>query len=241
MSAHEHDHGHDHVHDHDHGHDHGHDHHDHDHGHDHGHHHHHDHEHGHDHHEHHDWHSERYVDYWILRDSARDKERRALLRRMLALAPFPADAALRVLDVGAGYGLVTDEVLRRFPAAHVTLQDYSAPMLERARLGLKKRADRVAFAESDLTAPSWAEHVGGPFDLAVSAIAIHNLQDLDKIETAYRGIYAALKPGGTFLNLDHFDRAWGTAAHLAVLRAIGFAADVVWSSDHDAIVQATKR
>ncbi len=62
----------------------------------------------------HDWHSTEYVSEWIARDVTRDDERRPLLRQMLASAGLPHDAAPDVLDVGAGYGAVTEEVLRAF-------------------------------------------------------------------------------------------------------------------------------
>src|SRR5262245_40885949 len=60
----------------------------------------------------HDWHSSDYVAGWINHDFTRDPERRPVLRQMLAAAQLPPDAALEVLDVGAGYGVVTEEVLR---------------------------------------------------------------------------------------------------------------------------------
>src|ERR1700758_934252 len=50
----------------------------------------------------HDWHSSDYVSEWITRDTTRDGERRPLLQQMLSAAPLPRDAALEVLDVGAG-------------------------------------------------------------------------------------------------------------------------------------------
>src|SRR5271155_4385103 len=77
----------------------------------------------------HDWHSQSYVDEWIGRDMTRDAERRPRLREMLGAAPFAPEAAIAVLDVGGGYGVVTEEVLAFFPQAQVTLQDYSQPML----------------------------------------------------------------------------------------------------------------
>ena len=64
---------------------------------------------------HHDWHSAEYVADWIAHDVARDPERRPRLQQMLAAAPFARDAAIEVLDVGGGYGAVTEEVLKAFP------------------------------------------------------------------------------------------------------------------------------
>jgi ubiquinone/menaquinone biosynthesis C-methylase UbiE len=168
----------------------------------------------------HDWHSSDYVSEWITRDTTRDRERRPLLQQMLSFAPFPPEAVLEVLDVGAGYGVVSEEVLQAFPAARITLQDYSQPMLDRARQRLADHSGRLRYVLCDLVDPSWPQEVGGPFDLAVSAIAIHNLRDPEKIFACYRAIHDLLKPGGCFLNCDRF--VDGLAPHLAALRDTGF-------------------
>jgi ubiquinone/menaquinone biosynthesis C-methylase UbiE len=168
----------------------------------------------------HDWHSSDYVSEWITRDTTRDGERRPLLQQMLSAAPLPHDAALEVLDVGAGYGVVSEEVLLAFPAARITLQDYSQPMLDRARQRLADHSERLRYVMCDLTDPSWPLQVGGPFDLAVSAIAIHNLRDPAKIYACYRAIRDLLKPGGYFLNCDRFVQ--GVQPHVAELRESGF-------------------
>jgi ubiquinone/menaquinone biosynthesis C-methylase UbiE len=168
----------------------------------------------------HDWHSSDYVSEWITRDTTRDRERRPLLQQMLSFAPFPPEAVLEVLDVGAGYGVVSEEVLQAFPAARITLQDYSQPMLDRARQRLADHSGRLRYVLCDLVDPSWPQQVGGPFDLAVSAIAIHNLRNPEKIFACYRGIHDVLKPGGCFLNCDRFVE--GIEPHLAALREAGF-------------------
>jgi tRNA (cmo5U34)-methyltransferase len=187
----------------------------------------------------HDWHSTDYVAEWITRDAARDPERRPLLQQMLSFAPFPRDAELEVLDVGAGYGAVSEEVLHAFPAARVTLQDYSRPMLERARERLAYRSDQLRFVVCDLTDPSWPQQVGGPFDLAVSAIALHNLRDNEKIFACYRAIHDLLRPGGYFVNCDRFVE--GIAPHLAELREAGFArVECPWQDPPRAIVVASR-
>jgi len=186
----------------------------------------------------HDWHSADYVAEWIARDAARDPERRPLLQQMLSFAPFPRDADLEVLDVGAGYGAVSEEVLRAFPAARITLQDYSQPMLDRARQRLAGHSERLRYLLCDLTDPSWPQQVGGPFDLAVSAIALHNLRDLEKIFACYRAIHGLLKPGGCFLNCDRFVE--GVEPHLAALSEAGFdRVECPWQDHPRAIVVAS--
>jgi SAM-dependent methyltransferase len=185
----------------------------------------------------HDWHSSDYVSGWITHDVARDPERRPLLRQMLACAPFPRDAELNVLDVGAGYGVVTEEVLAAFPEARITLQDYSQPMLDQARHRLAKHADRLRFVVCDLLDRSWPQQVGGTFDLAVSAIVLHNLPSPDNIFACYRAIHDLLGPEGWFLNCDRF--VDGLDQHMAKLFVAGFAhAECTWEQPPHAIVVA---
>src|SRR5262249_54011671 len=91
-----------------------------------------------------------------------------------------------------------------FPAARITLQDYSQPMIDCARQRLAGRSGHLSYVLGDLLDPSWPEQVGGPFDLAVSAIALHNLRDPAKIFACYRAlpdllqraIHEPLRPGG---------------------------------------------
>src|SRR5947207_9472660 len=184
---------------------------------------------------HHDWHSVEYVADWIAHDVARDPERRPRLQQMLAAAPCARDGAIEVLDVGGGYGAVTEEVLKAFPKGRVTLQDYSQPMLDAARQRLAGKAAQLRYATADLTDPAWPRAVGGPFDLAVSAIALHNLRDLSKIFACYRAIHDLLQPAGCFLNYDLFFA--GVEGHIAELRAAGFASvECPWQDPPRAIL-----
>ena len=187
----------------------------------------------------HDWQSADYVAGWIDHDITRDPERRPLLRQMLSSVPFPRDAQLEVLDVGGGYGVVTEEVLAALPAARVTLQDYSRAMLDQARRRLAGDADRITYVLADLMDPAWPQHVGGPFDLAVSAIVLHNLGSREKIFACYPAIHGLLRPGGYFLNCDRFID--GLEGHLTALRAAGFGrVECTWQDAPRAIVVATR-
>jgi ubiquinone/menaquinone biosynthesis C-methylase UbiE len=187
----------------------------------------------------HDWHSTDYVAEWIKRDAARDPERRPLLQRMLSSAPFARKAEIEVLDIGAGFGVVSEEVLQAFPAARITLQDYSAPMLDQARQRLAGRSGQLRYVLCDLTDPSWPHQAGGPFDLAVSAIALHNLGDPKKIYACYRAVYGLLKPGGYFLNCDRF--VDGVERHSAELREAGFdRVECPWQEPPRAIIVAVR-
>jgi ubiquinone/menaquinone biosynthesis C-methylase UbiE len=190
----------------------------------------------------HEWHSANYVDWWISRDQSRDAERRQRLREMLSHSGFTGDAPLSVLDVGGGYGVVSEEVLKAFPSARVVLQDYSEPMLAAARDRLSAYDGRIDFVLADLTDPGWTDRVGGPFDLAVSAIVIHNLRDLKAIAACYAGVARTLKPGAIFLDYDlFFDEIGGIERHQALLHEAAFArVECLWQQAPLASLKATR-
>ncbi len=226
----------------------------HDHSHDHGHHHHHDHDHdGHDHHHHghdhyhhhgddhhHHWESADYVRGWIERDAARQGERAPIIARVLAAVPFACDAAIEVIDVGAGAGVIAQAVLDAFPNAMLTVQDFSPHMLAAAGERLSRHSARLRTALSDLADPAWIKTAGGPFDLAVSGIAIHNLHEMAAIAACYDGVRSLLKDGGVFIDYDHFDRVGGVPLHQHMLKVAGFAsADVLWHEHPTAVIKAS--
>jgi SAM-dependent methyltransferase len=113
-------------------------------------------------------------------------------------------------------------------------------MLDQARQRLADRAGQLRYVLCDLTDPSWPRQVGGPFDLAVSAIALHNLGDPKKIYACYHAIHGLLKPGGRFLNCDRF--VGGVEPHLVELRDAGFGrVECPWQDPPRAIIIAASR
>jgi len=191
----------------------------------------------------HDWHSPAYVDDWIRRDVTRDDTRRPLLHQMLMIAPFAAGADIKVLDIGAGYGVVSEQVLSIFPHAHLTLQDYSAPMFVYARNRLRWNSSQVCYVFSDLSDPEWTSGLQGPFDLIVSGLAIHNLREHSLMRSCYGSIYQLLQPGGVFLDYDLFGLVeGGTGTHRGWLREAGFErTDCTWEEPPLGIIAAWPR
>lgn len=104
--------------------------------------------------------------------------------------------ALRILDLGAGTGLLSAMLLERFPAARLHLMDASAAMLEQARRRFAGDP-AVSFAVADMEAAD----LGGPWDAVASALAIHHLDDAAK-QALFRRIRRALLPGGIFVNAE---------------------------------------
>jgi len=103
---------------------------------------------------------------------------------------------LRVLDLGAGTGLLAAAVRECRPAARIELLDVAEDMLSVARQRFAGDAN-VVFHTGDYA----TESLGGPYDAVVSALSIHHLENDDK-RTLFRHIHAALAPGGRFINAD---------------------------------------
>jgi tRNA (cmo5U34)-methyltransferase len=125
----------------------------------------------------------------------------------------------RVLDLGAGTGMLAARVAARYPDAELVLTDGAPAMLEQARDAL---GDRAEIHIADLADPL----PDGGFDAVVSALAIHHLDDAGKRDLFAR-VRAALPPGGVFVNAEQvagptpcFDRRY-REWHEAAARAAG--------------------
>lgn len=116
----------------------------------------------------------------------------------LEILPFHQDRELRVLDLGAGTGLLSAGIAARYPRAQLVLVDLAPAMLHVAEQRFAGHdAERVTFHLLDYA----RQPLKGTFDLVISALSIHHLTDADK-ETLFKKIYRILEPGGLFINAD---------------------------------------
>ena len=116
---------------------------------------------------------------------------------LLGSIPFGADEPIRVLDLGAGTGLLSGVVADGFQRSKVTLVDLSVEMLRVARRRFAHLPGRFEFRVMDFA----RKGLPSGFDVVVSALAIHHLTDGDKREL-FEKAHGALVSGGWFVNLD---------------------------------------
>lgn len=115
---------------------------------------------------------------------------------VVRLMPFGQDDSVRILDLGAGTGLLSAALSGAFPNAHITLLDASAPMLQRGerRFG---RNRRFQYRVSDYA----RDPLQGAYHAIVSALSIHHLNAYEK-RALFKRVRIALEVGGVFVNAD---------------------------------------
>jgi tRNA (cmo5U34)-methyltransferase len=150
-----------------------------------------------------------------------------------------------ILDLGSGTGETASRVLAKHPTATLVGVDSSAEMLAHAR----QKIPAATFVEASLE----DELPSGPFDLVVSAFAVHHLTGEGKADLFER-VAHVLRPTGRFVLCDVIVPENDVAAPIPLeegvdlpdtlqdqirwLAAAGLHASVVFVEDDVAIVQA---
>jgi ubiquinone/menaquinone biosynthesis C-methylase UbiE len=150
--------------------------------------------------------SERYrnpefVNLWKA-DKRLEATRSFWRHRLISVLPFESEKAIRVLDLGAGTGALTQELFSHYPNAKVTCSDYSEEMLKDAKEQLAKFSNQVNFIQSDLRTSSWSKTVQGKFDAVICSFLTHTM--LAQVEALYCEAYGLVESGGCFLSCDFY-------------------------------------
>lgn len=164
----------------------------------------------------------------------------AELQRRLAAATAGV-AVTRALDLGAGTGETTRALRRAHPTALVVAVDESPGMLAQVDDDVETRVARL----QDPLPP-------GPFELVVSALAVHHLEP-DEKRDLFERVHDALCPGGRFVLADvvrgavvvapltpGYDKPDTAADQLAWLGDAGFLAELLWAHDDLALLRADR-
>ena len=99
-----------------------------------------------------------------------------MLDIIVKLFPYSSDEKIKVLDVGAGKGALTERILYGFPNSIVTCLDSSQEMLRDARNQLSEFKDRVNYVQSNFNYADWNKFFSNGFEVIASAIALHYLK-----------------------------------------------------------------
>jgi tRNA (cmo5U34)-methyltransferase len=191
-------------------------------------------------HEHTDWDPDSYAA--VVRREVPDYD-----RLQAETAAATGTGARRVLELGTGTGETARRVLERHPQAMLIGVDGSSEMLAGARASLPP--ERVELRLGRLEDPLPA----GPFDLVVSALAVHHLDGPGKAGLFHR-VAAVLAPGGRFVLGDLVvpddpadvvteidgvhDTPSSAAEQLGWLREAGLDARIAWSHRDLAVLVA---
>lgn len=101
----------------------------------------------------------------------------------------------KILDLGAGTGILTELLYEKHPNSDFTLIDLSTDMLNIARNKFKKHDFK--YIEANYLTHDFQDK----YDVIVSSLSIHHLTD-DEKRMLYKRIYDTLKPNGIFINAD---------------------------------------
>lgn len=150
--------------------------------------------------------------------------------------------AHRILDLGAGTGETSGAVRAKHADAAIVAVDESPGML--ARITVANVQPHVARLQEPLP--------DGPFDLVVSALAVHHLDSVEKRDLFAR-VHDAMRPGGRFVLgdvviaavsvaplSDGYDKPDRACDQVEWLREAGFEVELLWEQDDLALLRADR-
>jgi tRNA (cmo5U34)-methyltransferase len=114
-----------------------------------------------------------------------------------------------ILELGVGTGATSARLLAAHPQTRLVGLDASAPMLEAARAALPAERVELVLGRLEDALPA------GPFDLVVSALAVHHLDPEGKRDLFCR-VAERLAPGGRFVLADVVVPRDPAAAHVEI-------------------------
>lgn len=107
---------------------------------------------------------------------------------------------IRLLDLGCGDGVLTEQLLKENNGISATLLDGGEAMIHKAEERLRE------YPNTTFVRATFQELLGGKvsletYDSCVSSMAIHHLEMGEKA-SLFRLVESCLKPGGIFVNID---------------------------------------
>jgi tRNA (cmo5U34)-methyltransferase len=123
-----------------------------------------------------------------------------MMATLVSAAPFTAEDAVRIVDIGAGEGHLAEALLDCFPRATVLALDGSESMRAAMTARTARVADRIEVRAFTLDTLDWWDVMLGA-DLVVSSLCLHHLNDAKK-QYLYKAIAERLTARGALLIAD---------------------------------------
>ena len=116
---------------------------------------------------------------------------------ILQLIPFETNANIKVLDLGAGTGILSALILEAFPQAKVLAFDMAENMLKICQTNLSAFQERLTLQQGNFA----EDDFGNGYDLVISSLAIHHLDGARK-KTLFKKLFQSMNSGGILLIRD---------------------------------------
>jgi tRNA (cmo5U34)-methyltransferase len=147
------------------------------------------------------WEDRGFIASWDQQSEKERSVREMQMKTVVFMIPHPQEQAIRILDLGAGYGALAAVILEDRPNASALCIDGSEEMIKIGRERNGKFKERIEFGHAALDSRAWLNLVSGAFDAVISARALHHLTQ-EQRRQLFRDAHGLLRPGGIFINAD---------------------------------------
>ena len=140
-------------------------------------------------------------DAWLVNV---DAERLFDVFKIIIRKLFNNKDEIKILDIGAGNGMLTETVLSCFPNAKITMLDFSSEMLESAKMVFelnKINTKNIRYLVKNFITDDFPNE---KYDLIISSFALHHIRKAEDLKKVYLKIAKSLKDNGTFICLDYY-------------------------------------
>jgi ubiquinone/menaquinone biosynthesis C-methylase UbiE len=125
-------------------------------------------------------------------------------KELSALTAFGLRDGMKILEVGAGPGFVTEQLLHAYPRSTVTALEIDSSLVARAREYLPKTLlSRAEFVQASVMRTTLPD---GAFDFVIARLIFQHLPDP---VVAAAELFRVLKPGGKLVIIDIDDGVFG--------------------------------
>jgi tRNA (cmo5U34)-methyltransferase len=120
-----------------------------------------------------------------------------MIEALMDSVHFSYDKSFRVIDLGCGTGTVAKRISEKFPNSEIVCLDIASNMIDLAKQKLSDHS-KTSFITGDFSKTIF----DGKFDLVVSSLALHHLENDKFKKEFYKKVYDILTDSGQFINAD---------------------------------------